>query len=252
MGSLALFPLRAKRRHGFIDKPIGAKDSDRFGVLTIEHDNYPRFPMGATVIFKYDSRENNCPHVVGIDGGGIIAVCAFHSNGLVTVEPLRPDYPTITDTESNLNILGCITDLYSDPEMTHRWVLWRGWMDSLLVPQEPATHSRLVMTWQTTVDGTVMTADAACQAFLGLSVEQMQAGAWKARIHPEDRTGYISARQKAIAGGTIYENRIRILDANEEYRLVSIALVPIRDARGLLIGWHAVARLVEGAARQSA
>jgi PAS domain-containing protein len=254
MGSLALFPRRAKPGHVFIHVPIGAKPSDRFGVLTIEHDNYPRIPIGVTVTFKYHSRENNCPHVVEVDEGWIIAVCSFLSNGLVTVEPMRSDYPTVTDTEDKLNILGCITDFYSDPDMTHRWVLWREWMNRLLAvqtPQELVGHRRVGMVWQTDAYGAVTHADPLCCQYLGLSMEQMRAGEWKKRIHPDDRNDYLRSRERAIAEGVVYRNLLRILDARDEYCLMSIMLIPFWD-NDQIIAWHAVAELIEDVIKRSA
>ncbi len=255
MGSLALFPRRAKNGYVYIDAPIGAKPSDRFGVLTIEDDIYPKIPVGVTVTFKFNSREDKCPHVVEVDEGWIIAVCSFLSNGLVRVEPMRPDYPTITDTEDKLNILGCIIDLYSDPELTHRWVLWREWMESLLSPRSPPEHAPrrgLVMTWQMDAKGVVTYADPLARQFLGLTDAELRAGLWKNRLHPDDREQYLRSRERALAENTIYQNTVRVLDARDEYCLISVVVAPIRGEGGLVTGWHSVAQLAEGLIRQSA
>lgn len=125
-------------------------------------------------------------------------------------------------------------------------------MHKLLSPRELVGRRVAVMTWQTSIDGTVTSADPACCRFFGLTEEQLQAGVWKTRLHPDDGAEYLRLRQKAIVETTIYENTVRIKDAQDEYRLISVVLVPSRDASRLLTGWHAVARLVEGTAWQSA
>lgn len=113
-------------------------------------------------------------------------------------------------------------------------------------------RSQIVMTWQMDSHGAVIYADQTCRRFLGLSEQQLRAGVWKTRLHPDDRSEYLRSRERSLREGKIYQNDVRVLDAHDEYRRISIVVVPIHGDSGRITGWHAVAQLTEGRYRQSA
>jgi len=76
--------------------------------------------------------------------------------------------------------------------------------------------------------------------YTGLTVEEVQAEEFRARVfHPDDVNRLLEARQKALSGTVPFENEQRVLRKDGTYRWFLIRYNPFLDKSGKVIRWFA-------------
>lgn len=65
---------------------------------------------------------------------------------------------------------------------------------------------------------------------------------WLSRVHPEDRDAVACTWEQAVEAGEVFECELRLRDASERYRTISVRCVPVRDPGGRVVEWVGAAR----------
>jgi PAS domain S-box-containing protein len=92
------------------------------------------------------------------------------------------------------------------------------------------------MMWVTGVDGRVQFINLTYREYCGASYEDVQAGNWKAWIHPDDATEYVGAFDRAVREQTPFRAEARIRRADGEWRLVGSYATPRLSPCGTFLG----------------
>lgn len=92
------------------------------------------------------------------------------------------------------------------------------------------------MMWVTGADGGVQFINQTYREFCGTSYEDVQAGNWKALIHPDDAREYIGAFERAVREQTPFRAEARIRRADGEWRLVGSYATPRLSPDGTFLG----------------
>src|SRR5262245_18734137 len=89
-------------------------------------------------------------------------------------------------------------------------------------------------------DGMAIYANRVMLEYTGLTVEEVQADEFRARIfHPDDIKRLLEERQKALSGTVPFENEQRVLRKDGKYRWFLIRYNPFLDKSGKVISWFA-------------
>jgi len=95
-------------------------------------------------------------------------------------------------------------------------------------------------------DGTALYANKSMLDYTGLSIEEVMATDFRARIfHPEDVERLRDERQKALARGIPFENEQRSRRKDGQYRWFLIQYNPLFDEQGHLLRWYATGTDIE-------
>ncbi len=98
------------------------------------------------------------------------------------------------------------------------------------------TSSLPVMVWMTDLEGKRTYFNEACKAFSGLSLSQLQQGAWMDHIHPEDQAQVILRLEEAHEFQSPVEWECRLLDHHGKYRWVWGKAMPRSNSKGMYSG----------------
>jgi PAS domain S-box-containing protein len=72
--------------------------------------------------------------------------------------------------------------------------------------------------------------------YTGLKAEEV--GLYRRKtIHPEDIEGYINRWQASLTSGDLFENEVRLLRADGQYRWFLVRGVPLRNEHGTILKW---------------
>jgi formate hydrogenlyase transcriptional activator len=89
-------------------------------------------------------------------------------------------------------------------------------------------------------DGTTLYANQAMLGYTGLTLEEVLAPDFRARVfHPDDVERLREGRGKALSGRVSFENEQRILGKDGQYRWFLIRFNPLRDEKGQVLRWYA-------------
>jgi PAS domain S-box-containing protein len=96
------------------------------------------------------------------------------------------------------------------------------------------------------LDGSVEFLNKRAQEYMGMSAEEGLGSGWQNAFHPKDIGRYLEKRRAALASGDPFEDEVRIrCAATGEYRWFLSRAVPLRDERGNIVRWYAVATDIE-------
>jgi PAS domain S-box-containing protein len=232
--------------------PEGVNDAENLLPIFLHDDSLGRGQPDAVLVHEGVRRGDGELHAVRLPDSEIVVRMLIALEGeRVRLQALNVAYRPIELLESQIEIVGVVVRYRL--ECAHcRQDSSPGTATHIQSPASLAKESRPVMTWQMDARGKVTHADHTTQTFLGLSEQELRAGAWRASIHPDDEVAYMSARERALTEQVVYRNSLRIRDCHNEYRLVSVVLAPIQGDGGIVTGWHAVAELAEELHRRSA
>jgi PAS domain S-box-containing protein len=88
-------------------------------------------------------------------------------------------------------------------------------------------------------DGNILYANRVMLEYSGLSVEDVMAGDFRARlVHPDDLERSRDERQRGLERGTPFEVEIRARRKDGQYRWFLIRFNPLRDDEGRIIRWY--------------
>jgi PAS domain S-box-containing protein len=90
-------------------------------------------------------------------------------------------------------------------------------------------------------NGANVFANAAYQAFTGLSAKELSGDGWLAAIPPEDRALRLEGWMRAVRARTIYDNQMRILRRDGAPRWHRWRCSPTFDDRGEVVRWVGIA-----------
>ena len=89
-------------------------------------------------------------------------------------------------------------------------------------------------------DGRLLYANRFSLEYSGLSVDDFRDAGWRERIyHPDDIEKFDDERTKGLALGAPFENELRILRADGQYRWSRIRYNPLLDDEGNVTRWYA-------------
>jgi PAS domain S-box-containing protein len=93
-----------------------------------------------------------------------------------------------------------------------------------------------VIAFTTLSDGSLEFVNRRWVEYTGLMAEEV--GLYrKAAVHPDDMRGHISKWQESLASGEPFENEVRHLRADGQYRWFLVRGVPLRDEAGNILKW---------------
>lgn len=99
------------------------------------------------------------------------------------------------------------------------------------------TQATAQIVWTTTADGQMHEPQPSFAAYTGQSFEQYQGWGWAETLHPNDRDRTVQIWTRAVETQTLYENEVRLLGANGEYRYFWVRGVPILTEDGSIREW---------------
>jgi len=89
-------------------------------------------------------------------------------------------------------------------------------------------------------EGEVLYANDQLLAFLGLTLEEVQASDFRKRtFHPDDLERVRATREDAVSRGVPWEVETRLLRRDGQYRWFLIRFNPLRDDQGKIVRWYA-------------
>jgi formate hydrogenlyase transcriptional activator len=95
-------------------------------------------------------------------------------------------------------------------------------------------------------DGATLYVNQAVLEYAGLSMEEVQATDFRARVfHPDDVERLRDERQKALTRGVTFETEQRARRKDGQYRWFLIQYNPLRDEEGRIICWFATGTDIE-------
>jgi PAS domain S-box-containing protein len=74
--------------------------------------------------------------------------------------------------------------------------------------------------------------------FVGASLEEIEGWRWTSVIHPDDVEKVVGRWRSSVATGRPFEAEARLRRADEEYRLMLLRNVPLRDEAGSIVKWN--------------
>jgi formate hydrogenlyase transcriptional activator len=92
--------------------------------------------------------------------------------------------------------------------------------------------------WTATADGAVDFMTESWFQEMGHHREEVLGSAWSSRVHPDDRERVIRAWKKSIAGGTPFDQEMRVPGREGSYRWLMVRGVPLRDESGAVVRWY--------------
>jgi len=81
--------------------------------------------------------------------------------------------------------------------------------------------------------------------YLGASLEEIGGWRWTKVIHPADVEDVVDGWRSSLATGRPFEAEARLRRADEEYRLMLLRMVPLRDEAGGIVKWYGSATDIE-------
>ena len=81
--------------------------------------------------------------------------------------------------------------------------------------------------------------------YLGASFEEIGGWRWTNVIHPADVEDVVDGWRSSLATGRPFEAEARLRRADEEYRLMLLRMVPLRDEAGSIVKWYGSAADIE-------
>jgi len=93
------------------------------------------------------------------------------------------------------------------------------------------------MVWSTHVDSGVYYFNERWQEFTGLDAAALQAGAWRAAVHPDDRDALRTHWQRSRDAGAPFEFEHRLRHRSGAYRWVLSRALPFADGSGRVTDW---------------
>jgi formate hydrogenlyase transcriptional activator len=148
---------------------------------------------------------------------------------LFRVEPLRDEAGNI------VRIFGTNTDI---EDLKQAQFKLRQDEDELRQITDAIPQSVIVLS----ADGRALYANRVALEHTGLSLEEVQAENFRARVfHPEDVERLRGVRQKALSNSVPFEIEQRARGKDGQYRWFLIQYNPFRDEQGRLVRWYATA-----------
>ena len=92
--------------------------------------------------------------------------------------------------------------------------------------------------WSGPGDGTLDFCNERWRSYVGLRLEELQGDGWQRMLNPDDRDRVLKAWRESVVNGTPYEQEERHRRADGTYRWFLARGVPLRDAKGRIIGWY--------------
>lgn len=74
--------------------------------------------------------------------------------------------------------------------------------------------------------------------FVGQPLKSLLGWKWTSWIHPEDVESFVQRWRESIASGERFEEAVRVLRADGEYRWMQHHKLALRDENGRIIKWH--------------
>ena len=99
--------------------------------------------------------------------------------------------------------------------------------------------------WTARSDGFVDFANRHWQEYTGLSTERTVGSGWQEVVHPEDLQRHAHKWALSLASGETFENEVRYLRADGQYRWFLSRAVPLRDGRGKILKWYGTSTDIE-------
>jgi formate hydrogenlyase transcriptional activator len=88
-------------------------------------------------------------------------------------------------------------------------------------------------------DGSVLYANRGLRTYFGLTLKEVQADDFRARVyHPDDLERARFERERAMSRGAGWETEARILRSDGQYRWFLIRANPHRDEQGCIVRWY--------------
>ena len=87
-------------------------------------------------------------------------------------------------------------------------------------------------------DGTLDYCNQQWLAFAGLTLKELQSGAWKHLVHPDDKDRVVKIWQESVATGKPYEMEERHRRFDGMYRWFLARAVPLKDKEGRIERWY--------------
>jgi PAS domain S-box-containing protein len=81
--------------------------------------------------------------------------------------------------------------------------------------------------------------------YVGVSLEDISGWRWTNVIHPDDVEDVVGKWRSSVATGRPFEAEARFRRADEEYRLMLLRKVPLRDEAGSIVKWYGSATDIE-------
>jgi PAS domain S-box-containing protein len=94
------------------------------------------------------------------------------------------------------------------------------------------------MAFSTLSDGSTEFINRRWLEYSGLSILGTSRFGWQLTVHPDDLDGHVSKWRTSLANGEPFENEVRHLSVNGEYRWFLVRAVPLRDECGHLLKWY--------------
>jgi formate hydrogenlyase transcriptional activator len=95
-------------------------------------------------------------------------------------------------------------------------------------------------------DGRVISANRVALEYMGLSLDDVRADDFRARVfHPDDVQRVHEVREKGLSGTVPFENEQRALGKDGRYRWFLIRYNPLLDESGKVIRWYATGTAIE-------
>jgi PAS domain S-box-containing protein len=99
--------------------------------------------------------------------------------------------------------------------------------------------------WSALPDGSNAYVNKRFVEYSGLSVEQTAGSGWQAAIHPDDLKQQVGKWMEAVGTGRPYENEVRFIHSDRQYRWHLDRGVPLRDEEGNIVKWYGVVTDIE-------
>jgi PAS domain S-box-containing protein len=95
-------------------------------------------------------------------------------------------------------------------------------------------------------DGTILYANEVVLDYTGLSLEDIKADTFRARLfHPDDLEKFRDDRRRALSRGEPFEAELRARRNDGQYRWFLVRYNPLRDDEGRIIRWYATGTDIE-------
>ena len=99
--------------------------------------------------------------------------------------------------------------------------------------------------WSALPDGSNAYVNKRFVEYSGLSAEQTTGSGWQAAIHPDDLKQQVGKWMEAVGTGKPYENEVRFIRSDRQYRWHLDRGVPLRDEEGNIVKWYGVVTDIE-------
>src|SRR5579859_5837573 len=100
------------------------------------------------------------------------------------------------------------------------------------------------MAWTVRPDGVVDFINQRWRSYTGMSLDE-DLEEHKRVVHPEDRPRVMEKWLADVAAGKPYEDEMRLLGADGNYRWFLVRTVPLRDDEGKIIKWYGSSNDIE-------